>query len=107
MPLAVYGNMPYTAGMANISDKKERLEARVPASLKEDLLRAASLQRKTLTEFIVENLSKATREAIESHASWQLSQLDSVAFVDALLNPPAPNAKLQAAARRFRQNKSS
>jgi uncharacterized protein (DUF1778 family) len=93
--------------MLKTNEKKERLEARVPAALKVDLLRAASLERKSLTDFLIENLSKAARQTIDSYAHWQLSQADAEAFADALLNPPAPNEKLQRAFEKFRQRQSS
>ena len=95
--------MPYAHGMPKIQDKRERLEARVPAELKENLVRAAALEQKSITDFLIEHLGKAVRETIEAHTQWQLSQADTAAFVEALLNPTPPNPKLKAAARRYRR----
>ena len=84
--------------MAADQNRTERLEARIPPELKELLMRAASLERKSLTDYMVEHLYQATRATIQSHNSWELSQAESVAFIQAILTPEPPNPKLQAAA---------
>lgn len=100
--VVLYGGLPYTLAMG--VEKRERLEARIPTSLKADLLRAAALQSKSLTDYLVEHLGNAARATIESHSNWQLSQADSEAFAEALMNPAPPNPKLQRAFKRFAQH---
>ena len=48
---------------------------------------------KALIEFVA---------ALRTDAEWTLSERDSAAFVDALLNPPEPNEALKAAADRYK-----
>jgi uncharacterized protein (DUF1778 family) len=79
-------------------NRTERLEARIPPELKELLMRASSLERKSMTDYMVECLYQATRATIQSHNAWELSQAESVAFIQAILTPEPPNPKLQAAA---------
>jgi uncharacterized protein (DUF1778 family) len=47
----------------------------------------------------VENAQRVIRES----QFLDLSQRDRIAFVEAVLNPPAPNEKLKQAAERYRQ----
>lgn len=64
------------------------------------LMRATSYARsKDLTEFVLSNAIKAAREVIAQAETISLSERDSLRVLDALENPPAPNAKLLAAAR--------
>jgi len=82
--------------------RKERLEARISAEQKEMLVRAAALQGRTLTEFIVQNLQEAARQAILEHERLELAAQDREVFCQALLNPPAPNDRLRRAAAQYR-----
>ncbi|MGE0184049.1 MAG: DUF1778 domain-containing protein [Parvularculaceae bacterium] len=81
--------------------RPERLEARVSADQKALFQRAADLSGRNLTDFIVTALQSAATVEIERHAMLKLAADDSAAFVDAVLNPPAPNAALRKAAKRY------
>ena len=83
--------------------KRERLEARVSAEQKALLQRAADLQGRTLSDFIIGSAQRAAEEIIREHTVITLTAQDSRAFVEALLNPPAPNERLRAAAARYKQ----
>jgi uncharacterized protein (DUF1778 family) len=83
--------------------KRERLEARVSAEQKALLQRAADLQGRTLSDFIIGSAQQAAEEIIREHMVITLTAQDSRAFVEALLNPPAPNERLRAAAARYTQ----
>jgi uncharacterized protein (DUF1778 family) len=83
--------------------KHERLEARVTREQKELLQRAAALQGTTLTDFVVQSVQLAAERVIHDHAEVELNSLDSQAFVETLLNPPAPNEVLRAAAEYYRR----
>lgn len=64
------------------------------------LMRATAYARnKDLTDFVLSNAIKAAREVIAQAETLSLSERDSLRVLDALENPPAPNAKLLAAAR--------
>src|SRR5438270_13677753 len=75
--------------------RQERLEARVTAEQKELLQRAAALEGRTLTDFVVRSIQRAAEQTIRRHQELVLKASESQAFVDALLNPPAPNHALR------------
>ncbi len=80
-----------------------RLEARISPETKALLQKAAELEGRTLTDFVVASVLAEARRVIQQHQTLQLSLADSEAFVDALLNPVQPNEDLQAAAQRYKQ----
>lgn len=81
----------------------ERLEARVSPEQKALMQRAAALEGETLTHFVVNSAQRAAEQIIREHEVWNLTPQESRQFVEALLNAPAPNAALRAAARHYRQ----
>ncbi len=84
--------------MSTPATQLKRLEARIPAHIKDAIERAAFLQGRTLTDFIIEVAGSRAREVIREHEVIDLSRADQIAFAEALLNPPEPNAKLKKAA---------
>lgn len=80
----------------------ERLEARVTARQKALFREAADLQGVTLTDFIVSSVHQAAVRALEARHVLALSRRDQRVFVEALLQPPTPNARLRAAWMRSR-----
>src|SRR5690242_5930534 len=81
----------------------ERLETRVTAEQKNLIERAAALQGRTVTDFVLTSVQEAARRAIEEHSKLALSVRDSEAFVDALLNPRPVNDRLRDTVRRYRE----
>ena len=79
-----------------------RLETRVSAEQKRLIERAAALQGRTVTDFVLTSVQDAARRAIEEHDRLALSLRDSEAFVDALLHPKPVNARLRDTIRRYR-----
>ena len=77
--------------------RTERLGARVPASVKATLQRAADLTGRSLTDFVVASAKAAALETIRQHEVIELSAEDSKKLAEALMRPPAPNARLQQA----------
>jgi uncharacterized protein (DUF1778 family) len=75
----------------------ERLEARVDHEQKIFFQRAASLRGVSLKEFMVASMREAAVRTIEEH-ELVLSANEQRTFVDMLMNPPAPNDALRAAA---------
>jgi uncharacterized protein (DUF1778 family) len=67
------------------------------------LERAAALEGRSLTDFVVASAHAAALETIERHEVIALTARDSLAFTQALVHPPAPNDRLRAAARRHRE----
>ena len=84
-----------------VAARTERLEARVSADQKNLFQRAAELQGRTLTDFVIASVHEAAVRTIEDLQSIKLTAEESRAFAEALLNPREPNPRLQAAARRY------
>src|SRR5438270_13051330 len=82
--------------------RPERLDLRIAPERKDLLKRAAALRRQSLTDFVISSAEKEAEATIRAQQTMTLSDRDSAAFVDALLNPPEPNDALRAAARRYR-----
>jgi uncharacterized protein (DUF1778 family) len=83
--------------------REDRLEARISREAKALCRRAAKLQGRTLTDFVVHTVVEAAKRTIHADNFVELSRRDRTAFVKALLNPPVPNARLREAAARRAQ----
>ena len=83
--------------------RAQRLEARVTAEQKALIERAAALQGRSLTDFVLTSVQEAARRAIEEHQQLELSVRDSEAFVAALLDPEPVNDRLRDTVRRYRE----
>lgn len=86
---------------AQARSKTERLEARIPRDVKSILTRAASLQGRSLTDFVVGSATEAARRVIRERDVLELSERDQVAFAEALLRPPRAARAMRRAARRY------
>jgi len=81
----------------------ERLETRITLDQKNLIERAAALQGRTVTDFVLTSVQEAARRAIDEHQRIDLSVRDSEAFVDAMLNPQPVNDRLRDTVRLYRQ----
>ena len=81
--------------------KQERLEARVSAEQKALLQRAAALQGRTLSDFLVSSAQQAAEQAILTHDVLTLTGQASLIFAETILHPPAAPERLRAAFTRF------
>ncbi|MCE7979896.1 MAG: DUF1778 domain-containing protein [Caldilinea sp. CFX5] len=61
------------------------------------LLRAVAYTNTDLTDFVLRNAVQAAKAVIAQAEQITLSERDSRRILDALANPPAPNARLLAA----------
>jgi uncharacterized protein (DUF1778 family) len=77
-----------------------RLEARIPKPLYEKMERAAKLRGLSVTAYVTAIMGEHAERTIEQTEIIRLSREGQIAFANALLNPPEPNAKLRAAAKR-------
>ena len=100
--LEPYGKLPYIERMAQTSGTA-RLEARVPAKVHAVLKRAAEIQGRTLTDFVVAAAHDAACRAIAEAEIVRLSIEDQRRIASAVLEPPAPKAALRRAAKRRRK----
>lgn len=74
-----------------------RLEARISTDLHAMLKRAAELEGRTMTDFVVAAVQEAALRAIEQNKILRLTLADQECFAQALLSPPQPSPPLQRA----------
>jgi uncharacterized protein (DUF1778 family) len=89
--------------MKPASQTTARLEARLPNEVLTRLKRAAELQGRSLTDFVVAAADEAACRAIEQTEVIHLSVEDQRQIVEALLNPPEPTPALRRAFQRRRE----
>ena len=75
---------------------------RIPPSVKHRLEYAASLRGTSLTEFVIQSAHEAASRTIRENRVLTLSERARTEFVRLLLNPPRPNRKAIAAAKRYK-----
>jgi uncharacterized protein (DUF1778 family) len=83
--------------------KLERLEARITREQKQIIERAAGLRGTSVTDFVVVSAQQAATNAIKDYEMMSLRGEAREAFVNALLNPPAPSAAATRAVGRYRR----
>jgi len=80
-----------------------RLEARISTDLHALLKRAAEIQGRTMTDFVVSAVQDAAQRAIEQAEVMRLTLADQECFAQALLAPPQPAPALERAFARRRK----
>ena len=80
-----------------------RLEARLPTAVHALLKRAAEIEGRSLTDFVVSAARAAACRTIEDNEIIRLSLEDQRQIAEALLNPPEPAPALKKAFRRRRE----
>jgi len=80
-----------------------RLEARLPADVLALLKRAAEIQGRSLSDFVVTTAREAAIRAIEEAQVIQLSMEDQRRFAEALINPPPLAPAMERAIARHRR----
>ena len=88
--------------MPSAAPTSARLEARISSDLHSMLKRAAELQGRTMTDFVVAAVQDAAQRAINQAEVVRLTLKDQESFAQALLSPPKPAATLR---RAFSQRK--
>ena len=83
--------------------KLERLEARITRDQKRIIERAARLRGTSVTDFVVVSAQRAATDTIKDFEMMSLRGKAREAFVNALLNPPAPHAAANRGAERFQR----
>lgn len=89
--------------MSRSASRTTRLEARISPKILALVRRAAEMQGRSLSDFVVSAAQEAARKAIEDDLVLRLSVEDQRALADSLLNPPRPNAALRRAAAAHRR----
>ena len=85
------------------SSKTARIEARIAPDALAVVKRAAELQGRSVSDFVVAAAQEAASRAIEEAQIIRLSVEDQRAFATAILNPPPPSAALKRAAAAHRK----
>src|SRR5260370_808713 len=82
--------------------KVYRFDARLNEEQKTLIQRAADIEGRTMTDFVLHSAETAAERTIEERAMLILSARESEAFVDAILHPAEPGPVLRAAARHYK-----
>ena len=80
-----------------------RLEARLPNAVLTRLKRAAEIQGRTLTDFVVAAADEAACRTLEQTEVLRVSLEDQQRIWESLVNPPPPAAAFQKAVRTARK----
>jgi uncharacterized protein (DUF1778 family) len=83
--------------------KTYRFDARLNEQQKLLIRRAADLEGRTMTDFVLHSAEVAAEQTIERRTILVLTARDSEVFVDAILKLPGPGPVLQKAAREYLQ----
>ncbi len=86
-------------------NRTARVEARVTDEQKSLLQRAAALVGRSVSDFIVSSAQEAALRTIHEYELVRLTADERKVFVSALLNPPAPGARLKKAAKAYRDKR--
>lgn len=84
-------------------EETARIEARIPARVYDQMQRAAKLRGLTLTGFLLATAGEEARHIVEEFDILRLAREDQIRFAEALIDPPEPNQRLKAAAKRHAQ----
>lgn len=87
--------------------KTYRFDARLNEEQKLLIQRAADLEGRTMTDFVLHSAESAAERTIEKRAMLILTARETEAFANAILNPPAPGRVLRQAARAYRAKTAS
>jgi uncharacterized protein (DUF1778 family) len=109
--LDLYGLLPYIVMrrciMSSTTSSTARLEARISKELHATLKRAAELQNRTMTDFVITAIQEAAQNAIEQTEVLRLSLADQEHFFQALMSPPKAAPALERAFARHRKQVST
>jgi uncharacterized protein (DUF1778 family) len=84
--------------------KTYRFDARLNEEQKFLIQKAADLEGRTMTDFVLHSAEAAAERTIEKRAMLILTARETERFANALLNPPGPGSVLRKAAREYRKN---
>ncbi|HLH21394.1 MAG TPA: DUF1778 domain-containing protein [Chloroflexota bacterium] len=83
--------------MKQEANRSARIEARIAPEALAVVKRAAALQGRSVSDFVVAAAQEAAYRAIEESHVIRLSMEEQQQFVDLLLDPPAPALALERA----------
>jgi uncharacterized protein (DUF1778 family) len=83
--------------MPRETNRTSRIEARISPDALRVVKRAAELQGRSVSDFVVAAAREAAQRAIEESHLIRLSVEDQARFAELLLNPPEPSRALRRA----------
>jgi uncharacterized protein (DUF1778 family) len=86
----------------NYSSRTARIEARIAPDALAIVRRAAEIQGRSLSDFVVAAAQEAARKTVAEVEVIRLSREAQEQFVSLLLNPPPPSSALRRALKRHR-----
>jgi uncharacterized protein (DUF1778 family) len=92
-----------TSLQQNRAAKTYRFDARLNEDQKLLIQRAADLEGRTMTDFVLHSARVAAESAIEKRAMLVLTARETESFARAILNPRDPGLVLRKAAREYRE----
>ena len=105
--LEMSGKMPYIGfevnQMSNRQSRTARIEARISPEALDVVKRAAEIQGRSVSDFVVSAAQEIAQRTIEDTTIIRLSIEDQRLMLDAILNPPEPNEALRKAAEAYKQ----
>jgi uncharacterized protein (DUF1778 family) len=84
--------------------KLYRFDARLNKEQKILIQKAADLEGRTMTDFVLHSAEAAAERTIEKRAMLVLTVRETSAFANVILNPPGPGSVLRQGAREYRKN---
>jgi uncharacterized protein (DUF1778 family) len=81
-----------------------RFDARLNAEQKLLIQKAADLEGRTMTDFVLHSAEAAAERTIEKRAMLILTARETEIFANAVLNPPDPGSVLRKSAREYRKH---
>ena len=81
--------------------KSERIHARLTPSTKALILEAAALAGRPVSDFMVDAVREKALATIREHRVWTLTAEQSLAFAQAILDPPPPSPAMRARYQRY------
>ncbi|WP_192256680.1 type II toxin-antitoxin system TacA family antitoxin [Mesorhizobium silamurunense] len=89
--------------MPNQQSRSARLEARISPDALSMVKRAAEIQGRSVSDFVVAAAQEAAQRTIEETAIIRLSMEDQRNLMEAILDPPEPNEALRKAADAYKR----
>lgn len=77
--------------------RSERINLRLSGTAKQRIERAAAVEGKTVSSFIVASALENAEKAVRRHEAMAPGREEARRFFDALADPPPPNDRLRAA----------
>ena len=84
------------------TSKAYRFDARLNEEQKLLIQKAADIEGRTMTDFVLHSAETAAERTIEQHALLTLSARETERFVDVILNAAEPGPVLRSAARHYK-----